>query len=97
MPDATRPQTSTWARDAGTPRVGLFIDCENQSHARLTEIIETASTEEGRLVVRRAYADWIDEAGGDWHAACIANGFTKCRRRHSRETRTLPTWPWPLT
>lgn len=73
MPDATRPQPRYRTSGVGAPRVGLFIDCENQSHTRLTEMIATASTEEGRLVVRRAYADWIDEAGGDWHAACIAN------------------------
>lgn len=72
MPDPIRPQARDMTHRDGEPLVGLFIDCENQSYVRLRGIIAAASAE-GRLVVRRAYADWYDKSNDDWRDVCIDN------------------------
>ena len=58
--------------DHGTEerRMGLFIDCDNQSHRALDLIIATAAAQDN-LMVRRAYADWGNSALDPWKQQCI--------------------------
>ena len=55
-------------------RVGLLIDCENESAARAERILEVAASI-GRVVQVNAYADWTRPEAASWAKACKRHGI----------------------